>query len=176
MYKRWVKPNTAYRTLASYARYSIHTVTPSARPASGDTVYSVFSNTNVNMAFIGGGVEMQRHFYRKVYLFAALEVRGGTGTGFTDEMEAKQYREPGSTYYSTADLRLLPSGSSVSMTYVGFVPTIGGKFQFNKVSFGAELSPLELSYRSTNTNGNTTGLADFNLGTFSNRFFINFRF
>lgn len=174
-YKRWVKPNTAYRTLVSYARYSTFDTRPSTRPAANDTVFTVFSNSTVNMAFLGAGVEMQRHFYKKVYLFAALELRGGTGRGEIEETEASQYRDAGSRQYMTADMRPLTT-SNVNMTYVGFVPTIGAKLQFNRVAFGAEIAPLEMAYKSTTAYGNTNSTFDFNLGTFSNRFFFNFRF
>ena len=174
-YKHWVKPNTAYRTLVSFARYSMYDESPSSKAANNDTVYSVFSNTNVNMAFVGAGVEMQRHFYKRVYLFAALELRGGTGGGKTEDYETSKYKEPGGTYYNTSDTR--PLGiKNVSMTYVGFVPSIGGKLQFNRVSFGAELCPMEMSYKSATMSGSRNGLLDFNLGVFSNRFFFNFRF
>ncbi|HYD21586.1 MAG TPA: hypothetical protein VEB40_08940, partial [Flavipsychrobacter sp.] len=75
----------------------------------------------------------------------------------------------------TSDMR--PLGiKDVSMTYIGFVPSIGGKLQFSRISFGAELCPMEMSYKSTTMNGSRSGLMDANLGVFSNRFFFNFRF
>jgi hypothetical protein len=174
-YKNWVKPNKAYRTLVSYAQYSVSDMQPSNKTGNADTVFTNFYNTQVPMAFIGAGVEMQRHFYKKVYLFAALELRGGTGNGVVETFEQSQPKQQGTTYYNGGNSTLL-SSNNVSMTYVGFVPSIGGKFLFNRVSFGVEVSPIEMAYKSTTTNGVRTGITDFNLGTLSNRFFFSFRF
>lgn len=175
-YKRWLKPNVGIRAILAHGNYNSFQYTPNNINFIGDTVINENLRTRVNMAFAGIGVEAQRHFYKRVYLFAGLELKGGYGSGFTDTLYERQYKEPGHTSY-TKDIRDIRSGTpNVNMTYLGFSPSIGAKLQWNRLIVGAEIFPAEMSVTFTNTSGVQTSSSDFNMGDLKQRIFIHYRF
>jgi hypothetical protein len=175
-YKKWLKPNVGIRALLAHGNYYSFGYSPSSISMIGDTVVNENQRTRVNMGFVGVGVEAQRHFYKRVYLFAGLELKGGYGSGFTDTLYEKQYKESGKATY-TKDIHDIRSGTpNVNMTYIGFSPSIGAKMQWSRLGVGAEIFAAEMSYTATNTSGVKNSLFDFNMGDLRQRIFIHYRF
>jgi hypothetical protein len=175
-YKKWLRPNTGIRAILAHGNYYSSLHTPTNISISGDTIINENLRTRVNMVFLGGGIEAQRHFYKRVYLFAGLELKGGYGSGYTDTLYEKQYKESGHSTY-TKDILDIRSGTpNVNMTYLGFSPSIGAKLQWNRLVIGAEIFPAEMSVTFTNTSGLQTSSSDFNMGDLKQRIFIHYRF
>jgi hypothetical protein len=175
-YKKWLRPNVGIRAILAHGNYISFQYSPTAISVKGDTIINENLRTRVNMGFAGVGVEAQRHFYKRVHLFAGLELKGGYGSGYTDTVYEKQYKESGHTTYSK-DIRDIRSGTpDVNMTYLGFSPSIGARLQWSRISIGAEIFPAEISYTGINTSGVKTSQFDFNMGELKQRIFIHYRF
>lgn len=174
-YKKWVRPNMAIRALIAHGAHHSYDHSPGLINIIGDTVLTKNLNSRVNMVFIGGGVEAQRHFYKKIYLFAGLELRAGYGSGYMDTLYSKQYKEQGSSRYTTSVDGIRSSTPNINMTYVGFSPSIGAKFQWSRITLGAEIFPGEMAFNSRNVSGTTTSLMDLNTDL-RQRVFLHFRF
>ena len=170
-YKRWVKPNAGYRIIAAYGRYS-NFGTPKVLSKEGDTVTETHRRTEIPVAIVGGGLEMQRHFYKRIYLYAAAELRVGYGRGSYDSIVIK--RNDNSNYANAiSGVRM----NSVSLFSIAAAPSIGAKFIFNRIVFGTELSALNLNFSSLKyPNTSSSGVGEFNPGTFWPRFFVHYPF
>lgn len=174
-YKYWANPTHAIRVNALYSQYS-HSNGRIYSKGNGDTLLSKLSMTDIPTIQAGIGIEKQRHFYKNIYLYAALDLYAAYGNGTTKELFEDEITKDNTTYRSNQ--RTGPSYTS-SVFKVGILPMIGAKFQFNRVSIGTELTGLRMEYNNV-THGaggpKNTGIADFNLGEFTQRIFINFRF
>lgn len=171
-FKLWKNETIGFRVLAGYASYNNFSSPFSVKTLS-DTVVERSTQTNIGLGTIGFGVEAQRRFYKRVYLYAAMELRGGYGRGTTDTVTVKRLVNP-NNYYSEAT----NGGRALAdMFYINLSPSIGAKLNFNRISFGVEVYGVNLGYQSISYgNGPTTGMGDFDMGNVSQRVFINFRF
>lgn len=176
-YKHWVKANKqAIRANVGYSQYT-KSSSKVYFPAQGDTVLSRVAFSEIPTVTAGIGIETQRHFYKALYMYAAIDVYGIYGSGTTTEQTQKEVTKDNTTH--TSDYRRGISYTS-DILRIGVLPLVGIKFQFSRISFGTELSGLRMEYNSL-THGaggpaNTGGIVDFNMGDFSQRIFINFRF
>lgn len=174
-YKRWVKPYMGYRVLAAYGEYyeRYHLLSETKL---GDTVIETSRETTVPLASLGAGIEMQRKFYKRVYLFAAVEVRGSYGRGRYNHVISQRVENNAVNYY--AETAFTPQ-ADVRMFSVFATPSIGAKLQWRKFSIGTEISALQLGYTNTKYKyevNNSGGMIDFNAGVFRQRFFVHYCF
>lgn len=172
-YKNWKDEHRALRFMAGMGNY--YTFNSSILSLGADSVTRAHSMTKVNMPMIGAGIEMQRHFWKKVHLFAAVDLKGGYGTGtidtFIDRSARSQYAGPTNTYGTS----FVPQ--DVKMTYVALTPSIGAKILTGRVSIGLELMPLQFAYRNMSyEKGPSSGVLDFNGGNFQQRVSVGYRF
>jgi hypothetical protein len=170
-YKKILNDKKGFRLIAGYSSYNGPEMAFS-RGTSGDTAVDRFTETNINLGIVGAGIEMQRHFYKKVYLFAALELRGGYGSGSHDTLVRKTSSSGMPYAFGTKEGR-----ADATMVYVGLMPSIGTKLQFKKLTVGTELSGIESSYKQQRIeNRSSYGVMDVMAGQFSQRIFVNYRF
>ena len=97
-YKRWVKPDfMAYRANIGYGEYLNHS--DGIQYRNGDTVFNILSATQLPAIFVGMGIEIQRHFYKRVYMYAAIDLYGGYASGKTNEaLDIEVFNNDVSTY------------------------------------------------------------------------------
>ncbi len=172
-YKRWARENMAYRVNAGVGTYHNFSL-DSYFGISGDTVLEKQTREQATMAFIGGGLEMQRHFYKRVYLYAAVDLLAGYGSGKTEDYIVRRIAINGQDHTESSPT---PGRGDVSVLHLNLAPFVGAKIVFNRISFGTEMSAINMSY--TNVKDNFTGssgLIDLNMGFLRQRFFINYRF
>ncbi|MBS1773339.1 MAG: hypothetical protein JST82_10805 [Bacteroidetes bacterium] len=168
-YNRWITPNMGYRIIGGYGMYnSLGSVFQKSVVL--DTFIDKNIKTHINMAVIGGGLQAQKNVFKKVYLFAAVELRGGYGSGTSDTVTTKSYKDK--DFYTSDVLNRI--GTSNNMFYLGLSPSVGIKLSGKRLSFGVELYGLNLSYYNISKPGGSTG--NFDMGTISQRLFVNFRF
>jgi len=175
-YKRWVKPDAkAYRLSIGYGKYNKYSG-DIIYPNLGDTVIKQHSLSDIPQIHAGVGVEMQRHFHKKVYMYAAVDLYAAYGSGKTDEVLDKEvFDKNGESVYRNQEL----IGQSTTQHFtVGVLPLVGVKLQFSRISFGTELTGLKTEYTSQtySSKPSTGGILDFNMGEFTQRLFINYRF
>ena len=171
-FKTYKDERRAFRLMAGYGNY--HNFSNNDVAIGSDTVTEVHSFTKINMPLLGLGVEMQRHFWKKIYLFAGIEVRGGYGKGNLDTMmSSRQINTQGPGNPNGAPF--VPQ--DVSLTYISASPSIGAKIHGKRIGAGIELMPVNLVYRNLDyEKGSSIGTFDFNSAIFQQRLFIYYRF
>ncbi|MCB9045331.1 MAG: hypothetical protein H6550_04225 [Chitinophagales bacterium] len=176
-YKRWVKPNIAYRIIGALGNYNQNNFFENSEKR-GDTLYFRQANTNIPLYFIGGGLEVQRQFYKKVTLYAAVEVRAGYGTGEYEEfltkmLESQQMSFNPNSYFGVTRV----ANSRASAFILDATPFIGGKINFRRICIGTEASVVKVGMEQVHFD-NLPDYSIFNvaLGSFRQRFYINYRF
>lgn len=176
-YKRWVKENMGYRASLGYADYS----GSSGRNyigKKGDTTFQSFYRNRVPVVFGSIGVEMQRQFYKRVYLYAAVDLQVGYGNGTNESVRTTEVLNNNNLYDHRYYNETITSTASATVFNAGVVPFVGAKFNFSRISFGTELSGIRMEYNSVTSalQPMPGGVGEFSLGDFRQRFFVNYRF
>jgi len=170
-FKHWRSKHLGFRAIAAYGDYT--SSSGDRTTVLGDTVLTRQRRTDIGLAVLGFGLEAQRHFYKRVHLFAALELKGGYGTGSEYNWEQKSSGQGDSIIYQ---LGQNVDAHDVSLTYIGMTASVGAKIQWARICLGIELFPVNMTYRNMDRSANSVGVADLNLGTFSQRIFLHYRF
>ena len=169
-YKHWRNEHLGLRLIGAFAQYNSNG--SELQYITGDTSFSRQEQIHVNMPVVGVGVEAQRHFYRRIYLFAALELKGGYGNGNADTIFSKATGlvQPGAQPFERI------GHYDASLLHIGMSASIGARAQFKRLGLGLELLPIQASYNRTSGNGRHNGITDLNFGSFSQRISLNYRF
>lgn len=175
--KKWHNSHYGIRALAAYGNYSNTGILSTNRYTiiAPDTLVEKYHSTAINMGMIGVGVEAQRVFYKSIVLFAAMELRGGYGTGKLKEQIVTRYYTPDDQYenWKTTGTK------DANLIYIAAAPVIGAKVQLRHINFGLEMTGINMSYKGLNVEGSpkdSYGIADLNIGDFTHRIFIHYRF
>ncbi len=176
-YKRWAKPNIAYRIMGAIGSYNQNSLIDDSKRA-GDTLIAQYSGTDVPMYFVGAGVEVQRHFYRKVTLYAAIELKAGYGNGYYDEFETRSLESQQSGYHPDYYYDIKHLRSERATAFIADVsPFIGAKLNFRRITLGTELSVIKLGVESLAFEQRPGyGLTNVAVGDFRQRLYVNYRF
>lgn len=172
-YNRWVTPQLGYRIIAAYGDYSsasgTHTVVPHP-----DTILIKQQYMRFNLPVVGFGVMAQRHFYKRVYLYASLELKGAYGNGHADTSVRSIYKQgqPG----NSEGYDQITGNNDARLLMINTTAAIGARVQFSRLSLGAELTPVQIGYQQVRNNGRGGGTSEFELGHFSQRVFLLYRF
>src|SRR5262249_14203436 len=112
--------------------------------------------------------------YSHVYMFAAVELRAGYGSGHIDTSVTRHYpdntSQPNHPYTESG---MGYAGPKANMLFIGFTPAVGIKFQFARIAFGTELSN-PVSYTSSSQISGSQ--LDFDMGRINQRVFLHYRF
>ncbi len=174
-YKRWTTPNLGYRIIVATGGYGSEY--KNTELIKNDTFYQALTSTNMSMLFVGGGLEMQQRFIGKTYLYAAIEMKGGYGSGYTHTSQVKETArvsawERSYTYEQTA-----VSSVNTSLFVLDATPYIGIKFAFRRLLIGTELSAVATGIMQTSyDNSPAYSNSFFDMGQLQQRFYVNFRF
>ncbi|MBL7706004.1 MAG: hypothetical protein JNM21_10720 [Taibaiella sp.] len=174
--KQHLRPQLALRALAAYNRYEY-----SSRPLvldayNNDSLRMQATISNANMVAVGIGLEAQRHFYKKIWLFAALELQAGHGTGKTASSSDVL---PYGSFFSVFPNVLSPDYKTVAFqrTYVRLLPGVGAKIVFDRVNFGLETQFAHVGIQSEKTAEQRTTIPVIDVfNNMTGRFNINYRF
>jgi len=172
-YKHFGKKNIGYRVFAGFGSVQNSDYYNSYSSA-GDTSIERRSSMQVSMPMVGGGIEGQHPLYKHVYMYAAMELRAGYGSGHIDTVDTRPFpsaagQQPG-VYTEAADVS---RGPKANMFFLGFTPAVGIKFQFSRIAFGTELSN-PVCY--TGSNQLPGSQFDFDMGRINQRVFLHYRF
>ncbi len=171
-FKKWMNEHVGFRVLGGYASYDALQAPFFIGGAAGEAEERYVSH-QISLGILGVGVEAQRQFYKRLYLFAGLELKGGYGSGTADTIIKTAYKHHGH-YESNWDLN---NGSgNATMTYLDFMPSIGAKIQFSKLTFGVETSGVMMNYTSIATGNVSSSMTGFEMGGYMiHRGFISYR-
>jgi len=177
-FKRWAKPNIAYRIIGAVGDY-IGYSNPMYVEKRGDTILQRSYNTNVPMYFLGGGVEVQRQFYKKVVLYAAIEVKAGYGTGRNQELLTKVLESQQGVFVPDMYFEVDNIGTHrVTAFTIDATPFIGAKLNFRRLSLGTEISAINIGLEKMQVENipSYNGVTNFDVGDLRQRVYLNYRF
>lgn len=144
-----------------------------------DTIVSKYFVNNMSGFGLGYGIEKQRNFYKKVFLYAALDVR------FTYKQH-KFYNHVDTTVMSNVQYSSMVHFNSTSTRipnynakgyYISVLPTIGAKIDIrNRIVVGTEMMmTTNVGFYSQKTTTNYT-IFDLDMDLFTQKFYINYKF
>lgn len=168
-YKYWHTERLGMRMIAAYGNY--YSSSSETSYISGDTLVRHQKYFDFSIPVAGVGIEMQRHFYKRVYLFAALEMKGGYGNGTGATSEHRSSGQGDSMFHFSQNV----DRHDASLLYIGLTASIGAKVQWNRICLGLEVFPVHLSYSKINDDIDRSGGTDMSLGSFSQRLFLHWR-
>ncbi len=174
MFKHYTKPSKAFRIMAGYQNLQFRK-SSSEYKALSDTLTISSKVYDFNTFFIGGGLQLQRHFYKRIILTAAVDTRFHMGSG--DLNAIKEYKSLSGLYSPISSTS--SSLGAIKAFKWDLYPSIGAKFEFSRINFGLELTAQFMQYYSfvPQTSAITPlSLFDLDLGNAISRIFINYRF
>ncbi len=176
-YKYYKNDKTGMRFMGGFSPYNHSTSQTITGILAPNTVKKESELKSANMLFLGFGLEKQRHFYKSLHFFAALDLYGGIGTGeYQKHYVAETVWDP-NVQRETREL-LSVDINNYTRSFIRILPSIGAKFVFKKLNFGTEFSCADLGIYSEKVHqkyANTT--VDMNLFNASSvRLFLNYRF
>lgn len=175
-YKRWKNDCFGARFLVGISDYYSDANSMQSFSVRNDTITKLSTVANGSLGFVGLGLEAQRRFYKRVYLFAAVEVKLGVGRASIDTVVETTYDNM-PVYNATVPYVQSISPNSASVFQASVSPTFGGKIQFKRICFGSEMSLNIFNYSNINYADNTSvGTTSLELGQINPRFFVHFRF
>lgn len=176
-YKRWVRPNRAVRISAGFGKYD-NMINKGVTNFVADTAIETLALNTVDMFYVNAGIEMHKQFYKRMYMYAAIDLRAGYGSGTVQHAEKRHYSVGGVTYKEESYLPFTTTFDLTRFT-IDATPYVGVKVLFNRVAFGTEISALRtgfISQKTTDPTEESMGIVDMNAGLLRQRIFINFRF
>ncbi len=143
VYKIRRSPVNSFVATLGYTGYNDRPI-PQFTSFNKDTAFSRPGVTKVGLVTAGFGIEAQRHFYRRVSLYAGAEVRAGYGSGTTDTFSRAHYNRPYtnpanghvSPYNDFTDTRILTS--DVAMVTGSFTAYLGARVDIKRLSIGLQ--------------------------------------
>ncbi len=175
-------PMIAWRLSGGHFTYEEQGGTTILAPFSKDSVGTRRQIRNMEGAFLGGGVEAQRQFFRKVYLYAGAEVHIGYGVASVDTAFSYKYFGPSpfppdtAQYLTTSSFgRAAKDGSGImaSATFLLGARVFVGK----RFIIGTEFSN-PVYYTNSKTGDESGRRSNLSLSTsqVTQRFYVSYRF
>lgn len=173
-YKRWTTPNLAYRIMTAVGGYGSEY--RSTELIKDDTLHWSLTSTNMAMLFVGGGLEVQRRFVGKCYLYAAIEMKAGYGSGYTHTSEVTETATVSSwERFYTYEQRGV-SSTTTSVFVLDALPYVGAKMNFRRWVVGTEISAIVSGITKINQGGLNFSNTSFNFGQLQQRLYVHYRF
>lgn len=168
-YLHWHNEHLGYRMIVAYGNY--YSAGPELHYVSGDTGIMKRQNLNVTLPVVGFGLQAQRHFYKKIYLFATAELSGGYGSGLVDTSMNWAIGQGATSQHFAQNTR----GQDASLIYGALSASIGARVQWSRIAVGLEVSPIHATYTHFDDGRRTLGNMDLSIGSFSHRLFVHWR-
>ncbi len=169
-YKHWKNNIMAYRISLGSGKYYDQGTELFLPSGNLDTVYSRRVNYELPMAFLAIGAEVQKAFYRKLFFYGALELKGGYGRGRYDSVYLKR-----SVYNNGGYVDASNRSTTGSAYYAALSPAFGLKLNFRRLVIGTEFTSL-MQFVSKEAYRGRDGNFSFDLSSLNQRIFINYRF
>lgn len=169
-YRRWHNEQVGFRVIGAFGQY--YSSGGELQYISGDKVITRQQHYNISLPVVGFGLEAQRHFYKRVSLFAAVELRGGYGAGHADTGVSRSIGQGAVSQY----LSERSGRRDVSLLYLGLSPSIGAKMQWSRLCVSLEIAPLTASYTQLYNAPGNGGTINLDMGNLNQRLSIGWRF
>lgn len=178
-YKRWVKPYVALRFNLMYGAWT-DIANKEVLSHTNNKTRSAYYYDVADMFYLSAGAEVHKKVYKALHAYAALDLRGGYGTGSGQSVLATTYY-PNPGVDTDPSVKHVPQADAyrVSRFMLDATPFVGVKVLLDKFGIGTEVSAISLS--ATGVNGNRPGYSakipvNLNTGLLRQRFFVNYRF
>lgn len=131
---------------------------------------------------VSGGIEAQRRFFKKIYLYAGADLRIGYGTAVRDTQLNYEYYAPSTTFPGTGLERFTASAERQSSKGNGLIVTaailVGARvYAGHRFIIGTEFTnpAYYINFKAGNQSGNTNGI-DLSIGQVVQRIYVSYRF
>ena len=143
--------------------------------ASADTMLWKSTSTNTNMVTLGFGTEVQRNFYRKLYLFAGVDIRFSYGTVLYDTAITAEITGNSRFTRIYTSYETYPREELVAMQ-AALVPCIGLKLALGRFNIGYSMANYLYAYRAERDGTITNVYQTIGIGNTHQRVFATYRF
>lgn len=181
-FKKAKKNNKAYRVQALYRKKSILN-DPFEYTIVKDTIKTKAIGMEYNSFYVGLGIEQQRQFYKKCYLYASLDARIGFGKADIYQISNNKVIDTlNQVYFSNAfrnySTKEQTTGIESSWFGVDILPSIGSKVILQHLVFGIETGlNLSNNYRiQRGSNVQNYSIYDLDLSYLNYRVYVNYLF
>jgi hypothetical protein len=170
-YERWAQPWLGLHLKATYGiQHDDHrgNIPPLYF---NDTILLRSLSRNYQILHLGVGIDVQKRFYKSAFLYASLSLNGGYGKGQSDTS--------GTLYYNGQEFpafRFQDKSETLKKFYLELVPSVGVKFNLKRFVIGTDVSIIRNAMTIESKEGHSNTLFDFELGHFSQRLYIHYRF
>ncbi len=177
-YKRFFKPNVAYRISVGVGEYSSYGSKFYYSSNAGSIITSRQLNYRLPMGVLGGGLEAQRKFIGKLYFYGAADLQIGVGNGYYETVSNSFQVNPNNPAqrFEPIDHPTKSRGSEAIGYRIGFSPAVGFKLNFKRIILGTEFSNPIHFVSQEDIFGGRLYSGDFYFGSFNQRAFISYRF
>lgn len=180
-YRKESKPNKFYRSQVMYQQKSNEYRSNDFR-IEGDSLREVLYSSKNKGLFVGFGIEQQRHFYKKLHLYASLDARLGYGySAHYKSMRSTRIDTSVNVFFANSNINYSKpekiSNMTTSRYSLDILPSIGSKLIFDKLILGFETGfNVSNAYQTQkNPNGERFSIYDLDLGLFLYRVYVNYR-
>jgi hypothetical protein len=173
MYKKFLKPNRALRFMAGFQNQNFYKG-QTVYEVMHDTVFATTPNQSAKTVFIGLGMQMQRHFYKRIVFTGAIDTRFHYGRGRFEKYTEKVNLLNQEKSHESAEFI-----SGARAFQWDLIPSIGVKFEFSRINFGIEMLSHMMDYFSLvpySSSVSSISLFDFEIAQPSSRLTFNYRF
>lgn len=175
-FKKWKNEHYGARFLIGRATFQSDRNFPTTYITNNDTITKNMPLTFAQMGFVGVGLEAQRQFYKRIYLFAAVEGRFGFGKASVDTIQERVTTSGRYVELDPATRQPFPNRPTLDAFQAALTPTFGAKFQFSRVTFGSEMAWNIFNYTQVGNPGSTLSSFDLDMSRMGARFFVHYRF
>jgi hypothetical protein len=172
----------AWRLAAGHINYQEQLGSRYPQTAFKDTVVTRSILRNLEGAFIGGGVEVQRQFYKSVFLYAGADLRIGYCTANTDTQISYEYYGHSPLLPDTATYHTVYSFDKASKDGTGVIATatflLGARvFAGKRFIIGTEFTnPVYYTNSKTGDEKSAISNLSLSLGQVMQRVYLSYRF
>ncbi len=172
--KRWKNKWQAYR-VGLGINFEDNTNPRSLYSYQQDSVIEKKISTVKRYATLSLGLEAERQFYGKIYLFGAIDTRVMYGKGEMHENISKYRTNFQENYFiNTSYSNIIDQGQVFKWD---LLPSIGAKLKFNRICFGLEACAHFMSLETENGKKMNSNALYFDvLSNYTHRIFMTYRF
>lgn len=170
-YKTWIKSWMGIHVNASYGRQEEDNHGNLKPLYYNDTILLRNLSTSYKLMNLGIGIDVRKQFYKNLFLYASMDLTGGYGKGESDTT--------GTFYYNNQEFPVFENQDqdvTLKKFYLNWLPTVGIQWNLKRFAIGTDVSIIRNAMTIESRGGHSTTLFDMEIGDFSQRLYIHYRF
>lgn len=170
-YKTWVKSWMGIHANASYGRQEEDNHGNLKPLYFNDTVLLRNLSTSYKLMNLGIGIDVRKQFYKNLFLYTGMNLTGGYGKGRSDTVGTFYYNNQEFPAFEDQDQNI-----TLQKFYLIWFPTAGIQWNLKHFAIGTDVSIIRNAMTIGSRGGRSTTSFDMEIGNFSQRLYIHYRF